>query len=760
MNIFKKIEKGLRKAKDKIVDDIIPNEFKSGEKMKKTIRNLIPNELADVAVDLAPVVAMIPGGAPFAAAMRGIGRFDQRGSISDALKQAAATAAFSSVATPFTSQLPGLSGNTYEGLSGVMQAGKDLGSSAYSGIKSLGTGGKNKALDILGKSGSPKGMPDLSGMGTGGGAVKTSSGGIMDTLRNLGGKAVDMGQEYFLGKDKEFQMGDIGRFLGDPGKTIPLTMIASYIKEKFFPDEDQDSFDAKFAEAMRKRGENVRSYLERSGPFDPLRDPTKNPYSQAERDKFADDLTIEYRNVAADGGIMTVPRENYFLGSLKDKLKRSAKPVVRTIKAQPGSPGAARDVTPDDILNVFKEKFDEGVFFKGRLLPKSVSSTFTANPEMPLPVGTTRRPLENIGKIPKASKVSSDDILNVFKEKFDEGDFSFSSPRLALPMGRKVSSTFSPKQALTAERAFDVDEKRRQIKDFFERRLSGMPERFRPEIMENEEIMELLSKGDRKGLDALMTSLLRDANFDRLTAATGGRMNYARGSEEEMMMASAPDPMDERNNALENLADQYYGKPLRDLSPKEIELLEEALDEMSGGQPLPQDPTKPVNPFAPKPTGPTLPDKLMAFMDDDYEREFMRLVGEFMEQGFTQEEAIEAARDELARIGSKFMADGGRVNYARGSDTPEENAVQAAGIEGLDLNINPKGITELDMRETGGFIPPVGVKEKEDDIPAMLSNNEFVFTADAVRGMGDGDVDKGAERMYSMMKKLEDGGRV
>ena len=50
---------------------------------------------------------------------------------------------------------------------------------------------------------------------------------------------------------------------------------------------------------------------------------------------------------------------------------------------------------------------------------------------------------------------------------------------------------------------------------------------------------------------------------------------------EPMMMASAPDPMDERNNALENLADQYYGKPLKDLTPKEIELLEEALEEMT-----------------------------------------------------------------------------------------------------------------------------------------------------------------------------------
>jgi hypothetical protein len=45
------------------------------------------------------------------------------------------------------------------------------------------------------------------------------------------------------------------------------------------------------------------------------------------------------------------------------------------------------------------------------------------------------------------------------------------------------------------------------------------------------------------------------------------------------------------------------------------------------------------------------------------------------------------------------------------------------------LNQNPAGVTELDLRDSGGFIPPVGVKEKADDIPAMLSNNEFVFTA-------------------------------
>jgi len=114
---------------------------------------------------------------------------------------------------------------------------------------------------------------------------------------------------------------------------------------------------------------------------------------------------------------------------------------------------------------------------------------------------------------------------------------------------------------------------------------------------------------------------------------------------------------------------------------------------------------------------------------------------------------------ELFKIFKEGKAEGGRIGYARG-DSAEDNAMQAAGVMGLPLNENPAGITELDLRETGGFIPPVGVKEKADDIPAMLSNNEFVFTADAVRGMGDGDVNKGAQRMYDMMKKLENGGRV
>ena len=66
---------------------------------------------------------------------------------------------------------------------------------------------------------------------------------------------------------------------------------------------------------------------------------------------------------------------------------------------------------------------------------------------------------------------------------------------------------------------------------------------------------------------------------------------------------------------------------------------------------------------------------------------------------------------------------------------------------------------EKDYREEGGFVP-IGRMEKADDVPARLSKNEYVFTADAVRNAGDGSVDKGAEVMYNMMKNLEAGGDV
>jgi hypothetical protein len=85
-----------------------------------------------------------------------------------------------------------------------------------------------------------------------------------------------------------------------------------------------------------------------------------------------------------------------------------------------------------------------------------------------------------------------------------------------------------------------------------------------------------------------------------------------------------------------------------------------------------------------------------------------------------------------------MMADGGRMGYAMGNSVQQGimTAPQIANQMGMPVGtprMNEGGVPELDYRDEGGFVPPIGIKERADDIPAMLSNNEFVFTADAVK---------------------------
>ena len=112
---------------------------------------------------------------------------------------------------------------------------------------------------------------------------------------------------------------------------------------------------------------------------------------------------------------------------------------------------------------------------------------------------------------------------------------------------------------------------------------------------------------------------------------------------------------------------------------------------------------------------------------------------------------IEAARRSILNAGTaqdfrarRFVAEGGSMK-----EPVAKKTMPLLDLEGQ----------EMDLRAEGGFVP-IGRMEKADDVPARLSKNEFVFTADAVRNAGDGNVDKGAEVMYNMMKNLEAGGDI
>ena len=104
--------------------------------------------------------------------------------------------------------------------------------------------------------------------------------------------------------------------------------------------------------------------------------------------------------------------------------------------------------------------------------------------------------------------------------------------------------------------------------------------------------------------------------------------------------------------------------------------------------------------------------------------------------------------------GEKLEFPENRYRFFQEGGSTEKEPVAKKTMPLLDM-----GGKEKDYRETGGFVD-MGRMEKADDVPARLSKNEFVFTADAVRNAGDGSVDKGAEVMYNMMKNLEAGGDV
>ena len=93
--------------------------------------------------------------------------------------------------------------------------------------------------------------------------------------------------------------------------------------------------------------------------------------------------------------------------------------------------------------------------------------------------------------------------------------------------------------------------------------------------------------------------------------------------------------------------------------------------------------------------------------------------------------------------------------YTIALDMVDEGGMKKGGRVKRNVGgIMDLGGMEKDYRFSGGFVP-IGEYEKKDDVPARLSKNEFVFTADAVRAAGGGSINKGAQRMYDTMKNLE-----
>ncbi len=170
-----------------------------------------------------------------------------------------------------------------------------------------------------------------------------------------------------------------------------------------------------------------------------------------------------------------------------------------------------------------------------------------------------------------------------------------------------------------------------------------------------------------------------------------------------------------------------------------------------------------------------LPDEAEQMLQVEYQKyvegggqlpypEFKKLVLQQMQQERETPDETMMAETETVEAAPTAMMAGGGLTSVPGYGTPAgtnrfgfpSGGVRVGAEEGGLMNL---GGMEKDYRAEGGFVP-IGAKEKADDVPARLSVNEFVFTADAVRNAGGGDIDKGAEVMENMMNHLENGGQV
>jgi len=131
----------------------------------------------------------------------------------------------------------------------------------------------------------------------------------------------------------------------------------------------------------------------------------------------------------------------------------------------------------------------------------------------------------------------------------------------------------------------------------------------------------------------------------------------------------------------------------------------------------------------------------------------MEKLNNLIEEGMSEDEAFKLV------MPNAFSNDGKTDSEGRPIEVEDKIMIEAmskakGGIIGLNMggSVLPSG-REMDYRQ-GGMIP-MGSKERADDVPARLSKNEFVMTADAVRAAGGGSVNQGAKRMYNLMNNLE-----
>ena len=640
------------------ITSIIPREkYGIGSDLKDFVRDIIPNELADVAVKAAPFVAPFYPGT--AALMRGIGRFDQRGSISDAIKQGTATYAFGKVAGKL--------------------GGAESGEGFFGGQTYSMEGFREGPIGSLFQSQQ---------------AAETAK--TADDARK-GFEGVKKLSDATIGKVPILR--DLPPSIQDRIVFGGLTAAASYVYDAFIkeepPQEEGETIEQYLARRKENVGRKMRTYFDNYFSFD-------KEYSQLD-DAGRDAFVARYN--LSDGG-----RIGYQAGgiTMADTLAEN----IRRNRERQKEFSESLAPTREAVLQGIK------------------AATIAATPKAL--------------KGPTTKLYSGTTSATPFG-----GSKFFATPDLATAKTYATSNPLtrgSPFAGPVTGRILEAEVPTSQAQNLLKKGFSGT----REVVLDPQAAKTLFEtgKGALKGSGSLATKAAVAGT--KALPFVGGAVSLAdaalRAKEGDYIGAGLGAAGAVPVLGLPALGAQVlYDKFIKKDKPKE---------------PVPEKQT-PL-------TASTKKSDFQKMLDETLERLRKSHAGQKTAttdlqtdgtySGIPKEIPIE---DYFKGIIAQLARDPAGLNYdpktgrqLTSTEILERANAAKGGMPTGIMRTNKAGIKERDYRETGGFVP-VGIKEKADDVPAMLSKNEFVFTADAVRGAGNGSIEKGAQRMYDTMKRLE-----
>jgi len=816
---------------------VAPREkFGLGSSLKKFVRKIIPNEVAEVAVKAAPFVA--PFNPAVAAAMSGLGSFDQTGSIGDSLKSGALTYGLGQGARYLGGA--GFQGNPFAADGGAFRGGLEGFKSGFSSPLGNQTGFKLgkpvEAVEGVGIDTSvPLKKPDIlaeqmsevslspNNLAEQMSEVSLSpSGSVVSTVVD---KSIvtknDPGflKNLFDGVSNQ-DYGKIAKTIGDGAKKFGKAMFTN-------KDGSIDKAAVMGAIAFAGSYAEARALAAETGLDDDL---TEEEYNEALREEKKEEYAGYLTNFFGgnkDGGrigfkfgtnkILGLPAEEFKLeGNQGDQLDLALQMLLR-------------DNKDNELLKYALDTAEERGTSKLQVLMDLMKNQ------------------KVLDAIAKEDGIMASDLISVKDLARKEGSMK-DGGRIGFKFGTKPKQAEIGIMSIDVEAGDDDDTEdmnmaaginfSRQEKSYLFKRLGGSGGADRSYTMPN--LYRILNNPGRYPEDAAILKEIAIMGLGE-NRADGGRIGFNDGSstgnfgadryaselveayesllnkgdlfltdvEQELLEKGeypSPDKMKEFITRYENLekeyeqgenkfdninlqdslfdkdALKYYNKKIKDLENREERLMDKE-------------------------------DKLNEVMYTDLDVSGILRTPEFQEwyslwkvkdpkaDDLPNAEYFENMMFDTKRLRPDFMktkydsemkAKGGRIGYKGGANRVSELLILRDGILAKDANAdvsdieaeifqltgkvfksiggigdiptgklrqNSAGVIERDYRDEGGFVP-VGVKERADDVPAMLSKNEFVMTADAVRGIGGGDVEKGSKKLYNTMKQAEKVGKA